>query len=214
MNLFCDNIICDVDLCIVRTDVVWLEYLKTKHNELYTPPDDLPLVLKGEVEYDLSKYFPGIGDRAYNFWSQGDLYDDLDPVKNSVEALNNLSEAGYNILFASYCKKGHFGSKCDWLYKHYSFLDGFFATKEKHFIKGCVFIDDRNDMLNRRYETDPDCLLIRFGTDYTQSEELIKEEKVFTSRDWVEINDYIIKTRNFKSMAETFNPKWTFRKDK
>jgi len=94
-------------------------------------------------------------------------------MEGSVAFLKRFSDSGYNVLFASYCKKGHFGSKYDWLKKHYPFMGGFFATKEKQYIKADIFIDDRNDMLNKRYQEDPKCLLVKFDTKYTQSEELL-----------------------------------------
>ena len=160
------NIVCDVDLCVVRTDHAWNDYL-AEHS--MTPK--LNLEDESCRHYDLSKHYPS-AKKSYDFWNQEDLYSNLKPIEGSVEGLQAFSERGYNILFASYCKKGHFGSKYDWLKEHFPFMNGFYATKEKHHIKANVFIDDRNEMLNRRYEEDPLCILIKMKTNYTQNEEL------------------------------------------
>lgn len=159
-------IVNDVDLCVVPSDIYWWEDL----NKGYACIMALPL---GRTNYDLSVYFNILDEQQrYAFWSKPDLYDDMEPSPESSEVLSQLSKDGHTILFASYCKKGHFGSKYDWLKKHFPFMNGFFATKEKEYIKADVFIDDRNDMLNNRFKENPECTLIKFDTPYTQDEEL------------------------------------------
>ena len=128
------KILVDVDLTVVESDLAWLKYCQALYTKHYGKVKliDWNSQGKGKINYDLGTYFEELGDKVYGFWSQDNLYDELVPMKNSVEVLKGLHDTGeWEILFASYCKKGHFGCKYDWLKKHFPFMDGFFATKEK-----------------------------------------------------------------------------------
>jgi 5'(3')-deoxyribonucleotidase len=182
------KIVVDVDLVVVDTDLAWLKDLqKTYYDKFGT----YKVFEWGEERsYDLHHYFPELSqEEAWAFWSKPDLYDNLVPKTGAYEALKAFHEQGDEIIFCSYCKKDHFGSKCDWLKKTFPFMDGFHATKEKHQITADIFIDDRNDMLNRRIEEDPNCIVIKFDTEYEQKEPLIRQVDLTTSS-WEKIKPY------------------------
>jgi len=179
------NIVVDVDLTVVDTDLAWMKYLQTLYQNHYGRVKNV--TLGDKWNYDLGSYFPELGSKVYDFWDQDDLYNELVPKTKSVEVLQELYASGeWNIFFASYCKKGHFGNKYDWCKKNFPFMKAFFATKEKEFIKADVFVDDRNNMLNNRGFEDKDCMLIKMKSPYTQCE--------------IELHSHIIQVNNWKAI--------------
>lgn len=80
---------------------------------------------------------------AKDWWKQKDLYDDMYPMKGAVEALQELSDMGHTIIFASHCEGDHAKSKVEFLKKHFPFMSGFLATRQKQFVRCDVLIDDR-----------------------------------------------------------------------
>ena len=189
------NIVVDVDLTVVRSDILWWKELREGYELVWGTKAEQLRIGGGDrfvKHYDLSKYFPDIPEELrYKFWSKPNLYQELPPIKRSVETLKHFSDQGARIIFASYCKKGHFGSKYDWLKEHYPFMDGFIATKEKHFVKADVFIDDRNAMLNRRYEEGDGCQMIKYNSPYTQDEKLIDSQGIYVAEDWDQVKIFI-----------------------
>ena len=170
-------ILVDVDLVVAPSDIVWWNWLNYKAGT----SKKMPM----HCDYNLSVYFPEVAT-PYSFWEARDLYDDMEPIKGSIKSLTSLDEMGHTILFASYCKKGHFGSKYDWCKRHFPFMEGFYATKEKGYIKADYFIDDRHNFLNQKEE---DCTLIKYDTRYTQSEALLREVEICAS--WDEVTKVI-----------------------
>ena len=190
------NLVIDVDFTVVDTDLALIKYLQTEYTKRYGHPKHF-IVEEENMEYNLGKYFPELGQKFFlDFWSQSDLYDNLVPKTYCKEVLQKLHDTGdYNIMFASYCKKGHFGSKYDFLKKHFPYMRAFFATKEKEFLKADIFIDDRHDMLNARIKEDPWCTRIKMNTPYNQLDkkgnhiELIEQGFMHTVNNWKEIGE-------------------------
>ena len=73
----------DVDITVVDTGKVWLEWLEQKCGKL---PKGLPDVLP----YNLSELW-GIPDSGMDFWRQRNLYDGLTPREHAVSTLEVLS---------------------------------------------------------------------------------------------------------------------------
>lgn len=166
----------DVDLTVCKIDVLWWEWLCCITNTMKPFPE-------GEVDYDLSEYFRHELGRAgrdgLDFFRQEGVYDFAEPVAGSVKAIKELKDNGHTILFVSAIKGNHHKSKFLFLQKHFPFMDGFLATKEKQFVKCDVLIDDRNKFLNL-----VDCVKIKFYTQYTQCEPLIDEYSVVVLGHW------------------------------
>lgn len=150
----------DVDLCICPSDVGWMNWLfESGHcvwggNALKTKP------------YNLGKLCPTHPD-PYQYWRELD-YSQFTPIEGSVETLEKLSNY-FGIVFISSVKGNHNKQKYYWLEKHFPFMQGYIATKEKYLMNDSVvaMIDDRNEMLkgfdfHKR---------VRFNTCYTQDVE-------------------------------------------
>ena len=147
----------DVDITLVETGKTWWEWLSSEYSsrEFYYIDDAYRNM--GKLDYNLSRYFKDCSEdkpktNPYDFWSKADLYDELNPLPNSVKVIGKLVEAGHEIVFISHSKKGHISSKVRWLKKWFPEADiggkgGFIATKEKHFVDVDIMIDDRAENL-------------------------------------------------------------------
>jgi 5'(3')-deoxyribonucleotidase len=124
-----------------------------------------------------------------DFWRNEGVYDWVDPVNGSLDALMEIKRViGCDIIAVSHCKGNHFKSKWQFLKRNFgNTIDGFIATKEKYYVACDILIDDRNSYLNKM----PDGIgCIRFDTCYTQDEEPTRLMKV--CKDWEEITEYLL----------------------
>lgn len=136
----------DCDLTICRSDLLWVEWLI--NNCSYSNRETWEGLHSGWKihSYDLGLYFPSIKD-PMDYWRELD-YDQFEPIEGSVEALQKLSEY-FGIVFISSIKGNHNKSKYYWLKKHFPFMEGYIATKEKYLMGNSVvgMIDDRKSHL-------------------------------------------------------------------
>lgn len=147
----------DVDLTVVRSDIAWYEYLlgplgvglaekahKVMVDEHGRTYEDYHLP---SISYNLAKDLFSVTENSLEFWDKSDLYDELEPIEHSVEALRILKSAGYEIVFVTKMFGGHYDSKIRFINKHFPFHDGIIGTDTKHHIKCDYIIDDRIDNL-------------------------------------------------------------------
>lgn len=143
------RILCDVDLCLVRTDLAWIDWLteQTGVNK-FIPNSD--------VEYDLSSYWKeeleAFDIDGFEFWRGPFLYNGLSPIPEAVECIEAMANVGHQIVFVSAIKGHHNKSKYYWLKHWFPYMIGYVATKEKFLVSGDIMIDDRHDNLNRMPE--------------------------------------------------------------
>lgn len=159
----------DVDLTVVDIGTPWLEWLNNMSMRNLTLEDC-------NYEYNLGKYFENdlkrLSMRPCDYFRQCGLYDTLKPIEGSQEALEWLKGQGYDIVFVSHIKGNHNKSKHNFLRRYFPFMDGYLATKEKYFVRQDIFIDDRNDHINRAPEG---CLKLKINSPYDQFEPLNPE---------------------------------------
>lgn len=150
----------DVDLTVVDTLHPWIGwyYKLTGHN----------------VEEEMKSYEYGIEELMHNhndpmaFWKKSDLYDDLQPIVGSKEALFHLSKH-FDIVFVSASFPEHTMSKEFFLKRHFPFMKGFVSTRQKGFVKCDYFIDDYTKYLNQVKEGNPDCVTYHFATELNKN---------------------------------------------
>lgn len=169
----------DVDLTVVDTDLMWLDYI----GELLYPNNPGEAHVKaylwkkkhGDVPYNLSELFSDELQVSTmdlkQFWRSETLYDVVEPKEGVVEALRELSET-FDIVFCSAHKGWHARSKFYFLDKWFTFHSGVILTKEKW--KACGgwwgIIDDRVDILNKCIEENPKINAIQYPTHYSQDQ--------------------------------------------
>ena len=172
----------DVDLTVCGIDILWWNWLCSVTNSKYMPmPKE-----EGKVNYNLSKYFEDklekVGRDGLDFFRQEGVYDFAPVIKDSEQVLKYLKGQGHEIVFVSAVKGNHHKSKYNFLKRHFPFMDGFVATKEKNYVNCDIIIDDRNVFLNKvTCDTK-----IKFYTPYQQCEEL-KNNKVLLVKSWFEV---------------------------
>ena len=160
------NIGIDVDLTLLDPICCqggWQDWLEER-SIYYYPKGSL-------TDYYIAGYYPDVED-PLAFWSQENLYSQLQPYKQAKEVIERLSDK-HNIFFISYCKKGHFGGKVDWIKKTFNIPKDrfhFAATKQKHMCAVDVMIDDRADYL---IKFGGSVLKMLYKTNYSQDVETI-----------------------------------------
>lgn len=124
------NIIaCDIDDCIIDMRSLWLSYCQSNWGYIKCPM----------TSYNLCDYY---GEKAMEFWSQPDLYDTLEPIKEAKGVLDVLNSKGFEIGFCSYTKKGHFSSKCEFIKRNFPYYKFIMNTKEKSYVRANFVLDD------------------------------------------------------------------------
>ena len=139
----------DIDLTVVDTVSPWIDYMNnlTGLNFEITEGCQYPYNLTRIYAHALVN--PTDTSELFEYWKSKTLYDNLQPLPGSVEALKKLNDLGYDIVFASVLKHGHDKSKYYFLKRHFPFMAAAVFTKEKGYIKADLVIDDRNEYLNQ-----------------------------------------------------------------
>lgn len=85
-----------------------------------------------------------------DFWRDENLYDNLVPMEDTVEKLEQLSKY-FGIVFVSRLKGNHHRSKVYFLKKHFPFMTGFIGTHEKYLLNDSLvaMVDDLEDNLTK-----------------------------------------------------------------
>lgn len=178
----------DVDLTVVDTGRAWYEYLSSV-SELKVPSHDEYLQIVKEIPYDLSKVFSDLDlNKCLDYWRVDSLYDTLMPLPNVVDVLEDLkANKRYEIVFVSTIKGNHHKSKYYFLKKHFPFMDGFIATKEKKYANVRMMVDDRLNVLEKM---DTSVITIQKQTPYDQS----TDYKPFHAfNDWLDFSKLVYK---------------------
>lgn len=186
-----DNTLFDIGTECVGKD--WLSYLL----DLCTEEEKYIALCRYEednicdcVEYDLSLYFDNISrEKAFEYWYQKDLYDNLNPRLDIVAAIKELQE-DFTVIFVSFMNDGHSKSKHNMLKRNFGDDTLIVDTKCKGLIPADVVIDDRNYFLNLF----DDCLKIKINTKYTQDEDLLisrYDEPIYELAGWLTIKIFI-----------------------
>lgn len=185
------RIICDLDLTVVESDKGWLEWLKTSSKIFYEDSYHHDL-LNEQVEYYLPSYFELYeGISPMDYWAENRTYPSVNLLPDAERVIKNLYEAGYDIIFVSFCMscKDQFANKFKFLEKTFDYMlpDDltFIPAKKKHYIRGDYIIDDRNQFLKSQPE---DVKILKIKTPYTQDYSLDREHILVEN--WLEIEDY------------------------
>ena len=152
----------------------------------------------GQLPYDLTKLFRiPPEDNPFDFWKSNTLYTGMKPNEGAVEVLKEIKEAGYEIYVASRCTGSHSSSKCDWINKHFPFIDGILLTgkrlKEKQYVarNADFFIDDSLSQVN---VIEKPTQRIWFRTNYIQEDVESKgiDSDIKHALNWYQVKDIIL----------------------
>lgn len=183
------TIVVDVDLTLVDITKYWHIWLKKNSydsclDKLYLEAD------YWNVDYNLGKYYQMYKDvHPLSFWKQPYIYDDAVLMDDAYDCIKEWYEAGYELVFASFCFAGHMDSKVKMLQREFDFIKEkdfhFVATKSKGTLKCDIMIDDRVSFLNQADKSVDKYLM---GSVYRQDEEVDKSKgKVTGVNGWGEL---------------------------
>lgn len=131
----------DCDNTVVGMQYHWYCYLSQRYPYKHIP---------GKLPYDLTEAFDIPADvDGKAFWKDVNLYEGLQPIKDSVAVLKKFKEQGHEIVFVSAHKGFHTKSKYYWIDKFFPFKDGVLLTKEKKYARIDVLIDDNLEVLSK-----------------------------------------------------------------
>lgn len=132
----------DFDLTFADSLGPWIDWV---NNSGARPPIEWSEIVG---QGDLVPFFEqrGVKD-AWEYWLLSDLYDDMQPMENAVEVLQELKSRGHTVICVSKCTPEHLASKKRMLDKYVPFIDGFVDTGDKHFVDFDVIIDDSGEMV-------------------------------------------------------------------
>jgi 5'(3')-deoxyribonucleotidase len=160
----------DVDQVVVDPSDKWCKYMSrfTKG-----PSEEWFSYSGGLMYYDLSKYYNIDRSKAFEFWNLPDLYDDLKPIRGSVEAVKAFKASGHEVIFLSKCTDGHKASKLEFLKRYFGADSVLINSHTKGVCDGFidVMIDDHVDVLNEFTGGRTQCLL--FASEFTQDEQQV-----------------------------------------
>ncbi|MNQ66025.1 putative 5'(3')-deoxyribonucleotidase [compost metagenome] len=120
-----------------------------------------------------------------DWWRQQWLYQDMEPIEDSIDVLEELSE-WFDIVVVSASKAAHFKGKYHWVKNHFPFVKGFYATKEKGGIRADIAVDDRNEYL-LQYDS-VGVHTIRYATPHRQNVEFTPNKEV---NNWRDVYNYL-----------------------
>lgn len=177
-------IVVDVDITVVQTDQEWLDWLNRvcrvdiRLEEGYLYPYDITELFSEHLPSDIN---------PYDFWRDRSLYHPFEPIEGSVQALESLHEAGWDVVFASHCKDRHMHSKVSFLKRNFPFMKAFLATKEKGYVRADAVVDDRVKFLN---QFDSSVTKFLLNTPYAQCER--PKDTIYRVDSWDEIKNKLI----------------------
>lgn len=150
MSLF--TVLCDIDVTVAPSDVKWAKWLESvtgcklpSKNKQSKICYDLTTYVKKELSYN--------GITGFEFWGMEGIYDDMEPVEGSVDALKSIVAIGGRLVFVSHEMGLHGASKRGFIARHFPFATTTILTKEvkgfntKSLVKGDYFIEDRYEGL-------------------------------------------------------------------
>lgn len=172
----------DIDNTVVNTGILWNQSLLSRFKQVKW--------VKGlKQPYNLTELFElPDGTDGFDFWRDPSLYNGLQPLEHSVEALTKLSEQ-HDIIFVSQAKGWHHKSKFKFVEKWFPFNKGLVLTKEKFLVRCDVLVDDSLTQLNSMPE-DVKCLW--FQTDYIQSG-VTPNKHMYNVNNWKDVDEKFIK---------------------
>lgn len=154
----------DVDGVVVDLSKDWWDYLQN-YTSQYIPFEEV------SKSYDFASHYTDICPNvAHAFWKSRNLYDNATPIPGVVEAVKAFKDAGYHIVFVSHIEGDHEKSKFDFLNKHFPFMDGYVASREKGYVQATIAFDDRLEHLAHYEKINPDCITVWVDNGHDQPE--------------------------------------------
>lgn len=139
-------IACDVDGVVADTAATVLRRINAMHN-LNIHPREL---VEWDMRLTIARFARDVDVDAV--FSAPDLYDDVQPVKGAVEAINELRERGHTFCYVTSCFTGTVEQKARWLrrggflhtaQRHRHLPNELIVASAKHLIAADLLIDDK-----------------------------------------------------------------------
>jgi len=186
------RILCDMDGIITDLLHKWL----AAYNKDY--PHFKQLNKHDITTYNYSDVCP-IGSSMDDYIHRPGFFIDLPPISGAIETLNLLHKEGFEIYITTAPSDfpGSAAEKMWWLKKHLSFINrnNTIIVRDKHLVKGDIFIDDSPDKLMAYKKEWPNAELITIEYPFNKCIEdqvhLYAKDYNDTINAWTEIYQYL-----------------------
>jgi 5'(3')-deoxyribonucleotidase len=137
-------VVVDVDEVVASLIPTWVRALRAKHPECPNPIGN-PTWDTWDIKDQIPECYHGT---LLELLETHEIYEDVQPVQDSLQAVQLLRTLGCRVVFATSVVVGHAGAKLRWLVKH-GFLEterhcyDYVETSDKALIRGDLLIDDR-----------------------------------------------------------------------
>lgn len=141
---WCRKMIVMVDVDNIIND------LTKKTITLYNSSNGKNIKFADIVAYSFFKCLPESDARLIcDLFQNKELWDSLEPIDGSQNALKELVQSGIEVYFATATDPVNFEWKCKWIAQHFPFIpvDNVIRIKNKSLLKADVIIDDCLDNL-------------------------------------------------------------------
>ena len=156
------TILCDLDSIVVDLQTKWYAVYNEKYNDNITV-DDI-------TDWEVHKFVSDeCGTKIYNMLTPK-LFDVLDPLDGAIEALDELYQAGHEIVFITASPLGCADAKISWVTKHIKWAThkNVIIGHKKHLVKGDVLIDDSPANLHLHKLNNPETKLLTISYPYNE----------------------------------------------
>ena len=174
-------IVCDID-CVLNN-------LCEKMLEIYNAHSGKNIQVSDITSYDFKECLPKEdADALYSLFKEKELWDSLEPIKDSQWGLQTLLNTGHQVVLATATHECNFEWKCKWIYKHFGMINesNIIRIYNKGLLRADVIIDDCMDNLIK-------CCCDRICLDmpYNRDDQKYYVYDIYRARDWKEIVKFI-----------------------
>lgn len=158
----------------------WLGAIQDKFN--------IKIDISDVTNWDVAKAAPlkGIKEsKIYGIIQKPMFFWDLKVLPGAFDTIQELHKDGHNIKFLTTPASAQSAyEKMLWVDKHFPFVGqkNVILTKDKHLVKGDVFLDDKGSAVEEYAKAWPDALVMTFG--YPYNSYLINHPAILTAGEW------------------------------
>ena len=174
-------------LCVDCDNV--LNNLTEKTLELYNSQSGKNIQMSDIISYNFSECLPQEdADGIVSLFKEKELWDSLEPIKDSRWGIETLMNLGHRVIFATATHECNFEWKCQWLKKYFPIIntDDIVRIIDKSLIRADVIIDDCLEQL-----VGSCCERICFDMPWNQNKEKDFIYDIYRMYSWTDIINII-----------------------
>lgn len=174
-------------LCVDCDNV--LNNLTEKTLELYNSQSGKNIQMSDIISYNFYECLPQEdADGIVSLFKEKELWDSLEPIKDSRWGIKALIEKGHKVVFATATHECNFEWKCQWMKEKFPMIsiDDIIRISDKSLLRADIMIDDCLEQLTRS-----SCDRICLDYPYNRNDEKDFIYDIKRAYDWVDIIKFV-----------------------